>query len=110
MSCCVRRNIHLLHILSKNNKTLSKNILKSGNTDLIDAIWECALNIQTGNIKLKKNELTKLKKYKKQVRGLVQSPKGGRKRRNIIIQSGNGFLPALLAPLISVFASLLFQK
>jgi len=110
MSCCVRRNIQLLHTLSRNNRTLTKAILKTGNKDLIDAIWECALNVQTGNIKLKKNELTKIKKFKKQVRKLVQTRKGWKQRRNIIIQSGGGFLPALLAPLISIFSGLLFPK
>ena len=103
-----RLKAHLdeLKVLKKAKPSLRKAIIKSGDSDLICCLSECCHNILNGNIKLSAKGKNSLHKHRKHLRDLASKKLSLRKKRNILVQKG-GFLPALLAPILSVAASLI---
>ncbi len=79
-------------------------LLASFESCVIDAISELALNCLRGNIPLKSCDFKKLKKYQNVLR-IVSKPNKVSTRRNILIQKG-GFLNLLIAPALSLIATL----
>lgn len=80
-------------------------MLKSSNFGLIKSIVECIENVLDGNVKLDKNRIKKLKKYKNQLRKIYTSGKKWTSKKKVIVQTGGAFLPALLVPIISALAT-----
>lgn len=105
MSKCVIKHIHLLDALAKAKPSERKILLKNSNFGVVKSIVECIENVLNGNVKLDKNRLKKLKKYKNQLRKIYASGKKWTSKKKVIIQTGGGFLPALLLPVISAIAS-----
>jgi hypothetical protein len=79
-------------------------LLETFESCVIDAISEIALNCLKGNIPLKSCDFKKLKKYQNVLR-IVSKPNKVSTRRNILIQRG-GFLNLLIAPALSLIATL----
>lgn len=105
MSKCVIKHIHLLDVLAKAKPGERKTILKKSNFGLIKSIVECIENVLDGNVKLDKNRVKKLKKYKSQLRKIYTSGRKWTSKKKVIIQTGGAFLPALLVPIISALAT-----
>lgn len=108
MSKCVVKHIHLLDALAKAKPSERKAMLKKSNFGLVKSIVECVENVLDGNVKLEKKRLLKLKKYKNQLRKIYKSGKKWTSKKKVIIQTGGGFLPTLLLPIISAIATRLF--
>ena len=81
-----------------------KKLLLEFNDCVIDAISEIALNCLKGNIPLKSCDFKKLKEHQNILR-IISQPNKVKYRRNILIQKG-GFLNILLAPALSLIATL----
>ena len=105
MSARVKRQARMLKALAKNDSHVCKAILKGVNKDLLKCLSECAYIILRGNAKLAATQKTRLTKYKQKLRK-VGNKKTSLKQKQKLVQTG-GFLPALLAPLLtSVIAPL----
>lgn len=110
MSKCVIKNLPGLRILASAPPKLRRMILENGNLQLIKAIVECIENVLKGNIPIEESSLKKLKKHKSALGAVSKSPNKLSKKKNVIIQKGGAFLPALLVPVITVLAEKLLQK
>ena len=99
MSSRVKRQANVLKALAKAHPHVCHAILKGASKDLLQCLAECAYNILRGNVLLTPLQKKSLTKYKKQIRQ-VADKKTILKRKRQIVQKG-GFLPALLAPLLS---------
>ena len=105
MSARVKRQASVLKALAKAHPHICRVILKGADKDLLKCLSECAYNILRGNVKLKPAEKARLTKYKQKLRK-VSDKKTSLKEKQKLVQTG-GFLPALLAPLLtSVIAPL----
>lgn len=83
--------------------------LEKANLQFIKSIVECVENVMKGNIQLKKECKDRLKKYKNILRKIFNSEKRLKVKKEIIVQSGGAFLPALLAPVITILAERLMR-
>lgn len=108
MSKCVINHMHLLNSLARATPSERKDLLKKSNFGLIKSIVECIENVMNGNVKLSKAHMKKLKRYKNQLRKINSSGKKWSSKKKVIIQTGGGFLPALLLPVITAIASKYF--
>lgn len=101
----LRRNYKFLKLLKKAQRTKRKNLLEAADKDQILCLCDCANNILKGNIHLKPKEKKQLTRHKTVLRTLAsgKGSKNIKKKRNLLIQKG-GFLPALLAPILSGLA------
>lgn len=107
----LRRNYKFLKLLKKSQKAKRKSLLKKADKDQILCLCDCANNILKGNVQLKPKEKKQLSRHKTALRTLA-SGKGSRnikKKRSLLIQKG-GFLPALLAPVLSGLAGGLIKN
>ena len=98
MSARVKRQVHVLHTLSKGHPDVCKAILRHADSDLLRCLSECAHNILKGTVQLKPAEKESLKKYRLKVRKIADK-KTPLKQKLKIVQTG-GFIPALLGPLL----------
>ena len=105
MSQRVKKNVESLLYLSKAKPNIVKTIIQHADRDLLNALFECALNVLKGHVTLTKYQKTKLKPYCKHLRCLVDKKQTIKKKRSVL-QTG-GFLPALLGPLASVLVPLI---
>jgi hypothetical protein len=101
MTFSVESQIALLQVLKSAPPKLKKAILKNCDEKLLDALSEICFNYLKGNVKCKDNHLKNLKKFKSTVRKLGRSDKRKSDRRKILLQSGGGFITALLAPVVA---------
>ena len=99
MSTRVKRQAPTLKALAKAHPHVCQAILKGADKDLLKCLSECAYNILRGNVKLTAAEKARLTKYKQKLRK-VSDKKTSLKKKQKLVQSG-GFLPALLAPLLT---------
>lgn len=106
----VRKHLPLLQTLQNSKPKIRKQILKKADTSLINTLLECIQNVLSGNVPLDKNQKKKLKRYKTILRNLAQSKICIKKKKNIIVQSGGAFLPALLVPIVSAAISHFLSK
>jgi hypothetical protein len=106
MSARIERNLFFLKQLCKKPPKDRKILLRSCDNDLINSICEVADNTLLGNVKVKKNHLKVLKKHANHLKKLRDRKVSVKRKRAVLVQNG-GFLPALLAPIISLAATLL---
>ena len=99
MSTRVKRQAHILKALAKAHPHVCQAILKGANNDLLQCLSECAYNILKGNVHLTPTQKTKLTKYKLKIRQVADKQVALKKKQKTL-QTG-GFLPLLLAPLLS---------
>jgi len=67
----IRSNYHALHVLRNASPKLRKAILSSCDTELVNTVSECALNVLRGNLKLANRHKHRLQKFKDQLRSVV---------------------------------------
>lgn len=87
-----------------------QNLLEKANLQFIKSIVECIENVMSGNIQLKRECKEKLKKYKTILRKIFNSGNKLKEKKQIIVQNGGAFLPALLTPVISILVERLLRK
>ena len=105
MSTRVKRQANILKALATAHPHVCHVILKGADKDLLKCLSECAYNILQGNVTLTSAQKARLTKYKQKLRK-VANRKTSLKEKQKLVQTG-GFLPALLAPLLtSVIAPL----
>lgn len=109
MSQCVVKNLPILEKLAKSSPAERKKILQSASLQLIKSIVECIENVLKGIVKLKKQCFAKLKKHKNILRRVYTTGCRLKHKKELIIQSGGAFLPALLTPIIGLLADKLLN-
>lgn len=100
----------ILHALCYLSPEQTKSLLKHADLKLIKCICECALNILNGNITLNKHQKGTLSKHRLLLRKLAENRGTWKKKKNLVIQRGGGFLPLLLAPLLGSILSNIFAS
>ena len=99
---------HLLKALSEGDKTTSIIVLKGADKGLLNCLSECAHNILQGIVPLGVTQKKKLKKYKKELK-LLRKKRSKASDKKKALQKG-GFLPALLAPIVTSVLGPLVSK
>ena len=102
----LKKQFPQLKILKVAKPKQRKELLTQANSELITCICECALNILNGNVQITKTQHKKLSRHAKTLRTIAQRGVSNKKKKDIVIQKG-GFLPALLAPISTLVASLI---
>ena len=105
----IRSNYSTLKLLKKAEPKLRKAIISKCGPDLLKCISEVALNVLRGNVKLTTSTKRKLKKFKGQIRKVASKDVSDETKKKLIVQKG-GFIGPLLAAVLPVVASLLFNK
>ena len=105
MSKRLKKHAGLLHYLTRCPNKVKREILKSGDKELMNTLCECSFNILRGTVPLTQTQKRKLKTFKKQLRVLASRTTSQRNKR-ALLQKG-GFLGALLAPLGGILSSIL---
>jgi SAM-dependent MidA family methyltransferase len=108
MAVRLKKHIDELKVLKKAKRKLRQNILEAADNQLIRCLCECCYNVLNGNVKLSQKQKKTLQKHKHHLRNLSAKKTSQKKRRAILVQNG-GFLPALLAPILSVATTLISQ-
>ena len=99
VSKIVRRTLPILQLLAKSKPAQARQILKNANSDLVESLRQCVLNVLRGVVSLTPKQHKQLARYKRRLRKLVDS-KTKIKDRKVIIQKGANFLLPLLGALI----------
>ena len=102
----VKKHYNILRVLKNGNPRLRQAILSSMDDDCVRCLCDCALNVLNYNIKLSPTQKKRLIQYKRSVRRLARKSPSLPKKRSILVQNG-GMLPALVAPILAVAATLL---
>ena len=100
------KNYHWLKVLHDSKPTTRKALLAAANKELIDTICECLKNILLGRIKISQQLLKKLKRRRRAVEEIQSKKTNIKRKKELLIQQG-GFLPAIIAPLLGIAASLI---
>ena len=87
-----------LQMLSKSNGKYRKALLTGAPPEIIHLLSECALNILQGTITLTKEEKSKLRPHKNELRKIATTRTSNRTKKKLI-QKG-GMLNALLKPVL----------
>lgn len=103
----LNRNINCLHILSNTTKKQRDALINTASKDQIQCICDCANNFLRGNVPFTEDQIRKLKRYQKQIRILSNKNHINIKNKKKILVQHGGFLPILLAPILSVAGTLL---
>ena len=101
----VSKNKNYLCLLSNCKNKLRKAIVSNSNRDQIYSVCECILNVSNGNIKLKKEDFNKLRKYRKFFKKLLIRKGSLQEKKKLLIQRG-GFLQFLIPAVISGISSI----
>ena len=109
MSERIGKYIELLRLLQKATPEQQKLLLETSNGEFIKAVCECCLNATLGNVHYSPKSKRKLKKFAPVIRKVASKNdknKTIKRKRQLLVQHG-GFLPALLAPIISLAGGLI---
>ena len=104
----IKSNFHKLHTLKDAQPKLRKAIISNCDKDLVNCVSECALNLLHGNVKLSDCARKKLRKYRRQLRTVVDRRVPLAHKKKLIIQRG-GFLVPLLTAVLPTLASLIYD-
>ena len=104
----IKSNFHKLHTLKDAQPKLRKAIISNCDKDLVNCVSECALNLLHGNVKLSDCTRKKLRKYRPQLRTVVDRRVPLARKKKLIIQR-DGFLVPLLTALLPTLASLIYD-
>lgn len=96
MSQHVIAHLPRLQSLTKLTPRKRRDLLEKANLQFFKSIVECIENVMKGNIQLKKKCREKLLKYKTVLRRILHSGKKLKVKKEIIVQNGGAFLPALI--------------
>lgn len=109
MSRRVRTHAVLLKTLAHCSAKHRRQLLKTADRGLIDAICECVVNVLRGNIKLSPVHKRSLGKHKRHLRKLADRKTPLKERKRIITQRGGFFIPLLsrlVGPVLGVLSNL----
>src|SRR5690349_1348395 len=107
MSNDLKKFVPLLKVIQVATKRVRKIILDDADNEVIKVICEICYNFCKGNLKTNKKCYKKLLKYKTQIHTLAKtrkSQKNLKTERKVLQQSGAGFIPLLLSPLLSLLS------
>jgi len=104
----IESNFHKLHTLKYAQPNLRKAIISNCDKDLVNGVSECALNKLHGNVKLSNCTRRKLRKYRRQLRMVVDRRVSLARKKKLIIQRG-GFLVQLLTAVLPTLVSLIYD-
>ena len=104
----LKKTFRKIKLLSVATPRAHKQLIANGDRELIDCVSESCANILKGNVPLNDQQKAKLCKYKNNLRKLALK-KVSLKKKKQIIQTGGFPIGAILAPVASVLASLLFR-
>ena len=105
----IKSNYHSLHALKDARPKLRRAIIANRDKKLLHSISECALNVLKGTVKLSDCKKRKLRKFKRQLRTIVDKrvPLAGKKK--LIIQRG-GFIVSLLSAVLPAPATIIYDQ
>ncbi len=106
MSKRLHKHVELLKILKNSNPKQRKALLEAANNSLILCICECIHNLLRGNLRISSAKKQQLKKHTNILREIADRKTKVDKKRALLVQNG-GFLPALLAPVLTVAGGLI---
>ena len=107
MSRLMRDNARMIRLLSNASPAKRCELLKNSPKQLIFALSDGAANIIKGRIRVPRHRLNKLKRYKRQLKGLACIRTTLKKRKKILRSQRGGFLGTLAAALVPTIASLI---
>ncbi len=110
MSKRLKAHVPYLHVLVNGNSKQREGILRGANKDLIYCVCECALNVLQGNVHLLPTVKNTLKKYKQRLRDLADKKISLRKKRQVLLRQRGGWISALIAPVLTSLAGVLFKN
>lgn len=97
----IKKQVHLLHILSKASPQQRKAILNTTSLEQLKSICEICKNVLHGNIPGIKTH--KLASYKKVIRKLADNKISLPSKRKILTrQTGGGFLPLIIPTVLKL--------
>lgn len=99
-----------MQVLFKGDEKLNRAILRHSNDELIKFLAECCYNVLEGEVPLSPSRKKQLRKYRQLLRKIIDARVTVPQKRKIIIQSGNGFIAALIPAVIGAVASLLSSR
>ena len=105
----IKANYQALQVLKTARPKLRKAIVSNCNNDLFHIISECGVNVLNGNIRVTDCAKRKLKRFKSNLRSLVEKRLTLVSKRRVILQWA-GFLLPLLSAVLPTLASLLFRQ
>lgn len=98
-------HLSLLKSICVCKRKLRNGIIQNGNKNFIKSICECCHNLLKGNIKLPKEDLEKIRKYKAAIRKILKKSSLKTKKK-FLIQHG-GFLQILIPAAVSAISSII---
>ena len=108
MSHDVRKHSEFLKVLVRCSAKQRKALLHKAGPKLLKTLCECTLNVLKGNVRLTTRQKRQLVRHKKNLRFLADKKISYKRKKQLLIQKG-GFLPALLAPILSTLAGLFLK-
>lgn len=105
MSPCTEQTLALLKLISKSKRP--KLYIKKCTKSEIKTLCECVLNVIRGNVSLTKSQKNHLSQHKQSLRKLADRKIPLYKKKKILIQNGEGFIPFILPAAISLISSLI---
>lgn len=105
----IRKHKEVLKKLQRAKPSERRNILHNADCGLVKCLCTIVHNILNGVIHLKPCQRSKLQRYRHVLRKLALNGETWEDKKKIFTQTGGGFLPLLLAPLISTLFSKIFS-
>ncbi len=106
MASRLKKHLGVLKLLKKSKPSFRRSLLATADSDLVRCICECCHNVLRGNVKLSGKQKRLLCRHKKSLRSLSSRRIGLKRKRQLLRQRG-GLLPALLAPILGIVASII---
>lgn len=101
----VKRHFPLLQYLCNGKPRIVKALVQEADPEVIKVLCECSKSALYGGLNLNPSQLSKLKRYKQQLRILSEKRTSVKKKKQAL-QKG-GFLGALLSTVVPVLASVI---
>ena len=102
----IKSNYHRLQTLKDERPKLRTTIIANSDKELLNIISECALNVLKGNVKLSDCKKRKLRKFKRQLRTIVDNSVPLASEKKLIIQR-DGFIVPLLTAVLPALATII---
>lgn len=113
MSTNLKRQLPKLEVVSQiRNSKLRQHVLFELAKDkaVCSAIREIMKNVKSGNIKLTDRQKNQVKKHRKVILEILKRRQRLGKKRQLVVQTGSGFLLPLLIPLVAEAVGALISK
>lgn len=100
----------LLKFIGEADLATQRRVLNLADKKLISVLCEICFNTLRGVVHLKEKEKKLLRKHKTHLRRVSQRGENWRKKKKRLLQSGKGFLSAVLSPIIATLLSAFLSK